>query len=78
MDDDNFFQNALRQANEKRRARFKEDFSWAIVVSPVLAALTAWWALHGDRLMVPVAAFFVVVTCALWGWKILGGPRRHR
>lgn len=71
VDEDNFRENAVRQMSEKRRARFEEDFNWAIVVSPVLAALTAWWALHGDRLMAPVAAFFVVLTCGLWGWKIL-------
>jgi hypothetical protein len=49
--------------------------NWVIVASPMLAALTTWWALRGELLMVPVAAFFVVLACAPWGWKILRSGR---
>jgi hypothetical protein len=49
--------------------------NWVIVASPMLAALTTWWALRGELLMVPVAAFVVVLACAPWGWKILRSGR---
>lgn len=71
MDEDDFLGNALCRMSERRRSRFQEGFNWAAVVSPALAALTAWWAISGDRLMLPVSTFFVVLTCVLWGWKTL-------
>ncbi|MFC5430023.1 hypothetical protein ACFPTO_14605 [Paraburkholderia denitrificans] len=68
MDNKDFVDDIATRLSEIRRKKYREDLDLLSMALTALTILTGYWALTGDRLMLPVSVVFLLSSAITWWW----------